>query len=119
MRSDPESTVRRYLDGLVSHDWAAVTGCLHPDVVRVGPFADTYSSRDPYVEFLAALMPTLVDYRLAVERLVTGGPVVMVQLSETMDIGGSEDVTREVLVFDTDPDGLITRIEIFIQRAAG
>jgi ketosteroid isomerase-like protein len=118
MSSQPESTVRRYLDRLVSHDWAGVTECLHPDVVRVGPFADTYSPRDHYVQFLASVMPSLVDYRLTVERLVVDGTVVMVQLSESMDINRAEDVTREVLVFDTDPDGRITRIEIFIQRAA-
>jgi hypothetical protein len=118
MSPNPESTVRRYLDRLVSHDWAAVTECLHPEVVRVGPFADTYSPRDPYVTFLASLLPNLVNYRLAIERLVADGSVVMVQLSETMEIDRSEDVTREVLVFDTDADGLITRIDIFIQRAA-
>ncbi len=117
MSSDPESTVRRYLDRLVRLDWAAVTECLHPEVVRVGPFADTYSPRDPYVQFLSSLLPTLVNYELAIERLVASGSVVIVQLSETMELGGSEDVTREVLVFDTDPAGLISRIDIFIQRA--
>lgn len=119
MSSKPESTVREYLDRLVSHDWAAVSECLHPDVVRIGPFADTYSPRDQYVKFLSSLLPTLVNYELAIERLVANGSAVTVQLSETMEIGGSEDVTREVLVFDTDSDGLITRIDIFIQRPPG
>jgi len=41
-----------------------------------------------------------------------------VQLTESMEFGGSRDVTHEVLVFETDPAGLITRIDIFIQRAA-
>ena len=118
MRPEPESTVRRYLDRLVCHDWAAVAACLHPDVVRIGPFADTYSSRDDYVRFLSSLLPTLVKYELAIERLVARDSVVMVQLSETMELGGSMDVTREVLVFDTDPAGLIIRIDIFIQRSA-
>jgi hypothetical protein len=115
--SEPETTVLRYLDHLVAHDWAALSECLHPDVVRVGPFGDTYRPRRPYVEFLSSLLPALVNYQLTVERLVTRQSVVVVQLSEKMDIGGSPDVTREVLVFDTDPAGLITRIDIFIQRA--
>ena len=116
MRPTPELTVRRYLDRLVHHDWPAVAECLDRDVVRVGPFADTYTPRDRYVAFLASVLPDLVDYELVVERTVVRGPVVMVQLSETMTIDGAPDVTREVLVFDTDRSGRITHIEIFIQR---
>jgi limonene-1,2-epoxide hydrolase len=116
MTLDPESTVRTYLDRLVDHDWAAVTECLHPEVVRIGPFVDTYTPRDRYVQFLSSFMPTLVNYHMDIERFVSRDSVVLVQLSEFMEIAGSEDVTHEVLVFDTDATGLITRIEIFIQR---
>jgi len=117
MRSTPEAAVRQYLDGLVRNDWAGVTDCLHPEVVRVGPFNDLYSPRDRYVDFLASLLPSLVGYGMEIQRVVADGSVVMVQLTETMEIGGSEDVTHEVLVFETDPDLLITRIDIFIQRS--
>jgi SnoaL-like domain len=116
MRSTPEDTVRKYLDGVVRHDWASVADCLHAEVVRVGPFNDMYSPRHRYVDFLTSLMPSLVDYGMDIHRVVTAGSVVMAQLTETMEIGGSEDVTHEVLVFETDPDLLITRIDIFIQR---
>jgi hypothetical protein len=114
--SDSETIVRRYLDRLVAHDWDALTECLHPDVVRVGPFGDTFGPRSPYVDYLSGLLPTLVDYNMTIERLVAHQSVVVVQLEEEMQLGGSPDVTREVLVFDTDPAGLITRIDIFIQR---
>lgn len=117
MTSRSEQAVLHYLDRMVAHDWAAVSACLHPEVVRVGPFGDVYHPRRPYVEFLSALMPTLEQYALSVERTVGRGLVVMVQLTETMEIGGSLDETHEVLVFDTDAAGLITRIDIFIQRA--
>lgn len=92
--------------------------CLHPDVVRVGPFGDVHTPRGPYVDFLSSLLPTLVGYELTIERSFTQRSVVAVQLTERMELAGSDDVTREVLVFDTDPAGLITRIDIFIQRAA-
>jgi hypothetical protein len=95
-----------------------MTACLHPDVVRVGPFGDEYTPRRPYVDYLSTLLPTLVDYDLTIERTVTDGPTVLVQLTEAMDFDGSTDVTHEVLVFETDPAGLITRIDIFIQRTA-
>jgi ketosteroid isomerase-like protein len=119
LTSEPETVVRRYLDHLVAHDWAALAECLHPDVVRVGPFGDTYSPRRPYVEFLSSLLPTLVNYDLTIERMVARQSVVVVQLREAMEVNGSRDVTREALVFDTDPAGLITRIDIFIQRPPG
>jgi hypothetical protein len=114
--SNAESTVLRYLDCMVAHDWQAMTGCLHPDVVRVGPFGDTYSPRGPYVEFLSSLLPTLINYDLVIIRTLARDSVVIVQLAETMELRGATDTTREVLVFDTDEEGLITRIEIFIQR---
>ncbi len=118
MRPSPEQAVLHYLDRLVAHDWEAVSACLHPEVVRIGPFGDVYRPRRPYLEFLSGLMPTLQRYTLSVERTVGRGPVVMVQLTETMEVGGTLDETHEVLVFDTDAAGLITRIDIFIQRAA-
>jgi SnoaL-like domain len=118
MSSPPERAVLHYLDRMVAGDWDAVSHSLHPEVVRVGPFGDVYRPRAPYVEYLSTLLPTLKHYSLSVERTVGRGPVVMVQLTETMEIGGSMDETHEVLVFDTDAGGLITRIDIFIQRAA-
>jgi hypothetical protein len=114
--SEPQAVVLRYLDHMTSHDWAALTECLHPDVVRVGPFGDTFHPRGPYVEFLSSLIPTLINYDLIIERVVTRQSVVVVQLRESMEINGSLDVTREVLVFDTDGASLISRIDIFIQR---
>jgi len=116
VRSTPEATVRVYLDRMVHHDWAGVAECLHPEVVRVGPFNDRYSPRDRYVKFLSSVLPALVNYEMTIQRLVADGSVVMVQLTEAMELEGTEDVTREVLVFDTDHDQLITRIDIFIQR---
>jgi SnoaL-like domain len=115
--SDPLSVVLRYLDRMVAHDWEAMAECLHPDVIRVGPFGDTYTPRRPYVEYLASLLPTLINYDLTIARTVTRDSVVMVQLAETMELHGSMDVTQEVLVFDADATGLITRIDIFIQRS--
>lgn len=113
---DPEEVVLRYLDRLRDHDWTAMADCLHPEVVRVGPFGDVYTPRDPYVEFLSTLLPSLVSYTMSVGRTVARDSVVMVQLTETMEFDGSPDVTHEVLAFDTDSAGLITRIEIYIQR---
>jgi SnoaL-like domain len=118
MSPRPEAQVLHYLDRMVAHDWTAVTECLHPEVVRVGPFGDTFTPRGPYVAFLSSLLPSLVGYALTVERTLADGSQVVVQLTESMEIGGTTDVTHEALVFDTDPNGQITRIDIYIQRDA-
>ena len=83
---EPEEVVLRYLDRLRAHDWTAMADCLHPEVVRVGPFGDAYSPRGPYVEFLSYLLPSLVNYTMTVVRTVAGHSVVMVQLTETMEL---------------------------------
>ncbi len=108
--------VERYLEALVAHDWEAMAACLADDVVRVGPFGDTYAPKGPYVAFLTDLMPKLPGYSMRVERLVVAGTSAVVELSETVEIEGTAVVTPEALVVDLDDDGLIIRIAIYIQR---
>ncbi|HLX88589.1 MAG TPA: nuclear transport factor 2 family protein [Acidimicrobiales bacterium] len=110
--------VERYLDAVVTHDWEALASCLTEDVVRVGPFGDTYSPRDPYVAFLTDLMPSLGGYSMRVDRVVYAGDVAMAQLAETVELDGTPVETPESLVFDLAPDGRIARIGIYIQRLA-
>lgn len=109
--------VERYLEAVVGHDWDTLTDCLAEDVVRVGPFLDTYTSRGPYVEFLASLMPGLPGYSMRVDRVLYQGSVALAQLSETVEVDGKPLETPEALVFELDGDGRIARIEIYIQRA--
>jgi len=116
MAGEGGSVVERYLDRLVAHDWAALATCLADDVVRVGPFGDTYTPRDAYVAFLSELMPSLPGYSMRVERVVTAGCVTVVELSETVEMAGTPVHTPEALVFDVDEDGRIAHIAIYIQR---
>jgi len=116
MSGDGPSVVERYLDHIVAHDWEAVSACLAEDVVRVGPFGDTYTPRDAYVGFLAGLMPSLPGYSMRIDRVVHAGRVSVVELTETVDFGGGPHETPEALVFDLDGDGRIAHIAIYIQR---
>ena len=111
-----DAVVRRYLDRLVAHDWEAMAACLAEDVVRVGPFGDTYTPRDPYVAFLAELMPALPGYSMRIDRVLSLGRTVLVELTEVVDIGGSPLETPEALVFDLDAGDRIAHIAIYIQR---
>jgi len=110
--------VERFLAAMVAHDWDAMGGCLTDDVVRVGPYLDTYRGRDDYVAFISALLPSLPGYSMDVARLITAGSVVTAQLAETVDDpSGAPLRTPEALVFDLADDGRIARIEVFIQTA--
>jgi ketosteroid isomerase-like protein len=110
------AVVERYLDRMVAHDWEAMAACLAEDVVRVGPFGDTYTPRQPYVAFLSELMPALPGYAMRVDRVVETGRTVVVELTETVEVGGSPLDTPEALVFDMDEAGRIAHIAIYIQR---
>jgi ketosteroid isomerase-like protein len=110
--------VERYLKAVVEHDWTDLAACLTDDVVRVGPFGDTYAQKRPYLEFLEQLMPSLEGYSMVVERIVEAGNVVVAELTETVELGGTVHVTPEALVFDLDAEGLISRVSIFIKRLA-
>jgi len=113
---DTSAVVVRYLDRMVAHDWEAMAACLAEDVVRVGPFGDTYTPRDPYVAFLSDLMPALPGYSMRIDRVQSIGRTVLVELTEIVEIGGSPIETPEALVFDLNDEGLIAHIAIYIQR---
>ncbi len=116
MGQDSGRVVERYLERLRAHDWDAMAACLAEDVVRVGPFGDTYTPKDAYVAFLSELMPSLPGYSMRLDRVVSSGRTVMVELTEIVEIAGSPLETPEALVFDLDDDDRIAHISIYIQR---
>ena len=97
---------------MVAHDWGAMSDCVADDLVRTGPFCDTYNGKDEYVSFISGLMPTLPDYAMKVDRVVYADGVAVAELTESVD--GTD--TPESLVFDFADDGRIARISIYIQR---
>jgi ketosteroid isomerase-like protein len=109
--------VHRYLETLTAHDWDAFAACLADDVVRVGPYGDTYATKPVYVSFLSSLMPTLRGYSMDVGRVTysADGRRAVAELSETVVVDGAPKLTPEALVFDIGADGLIERIRIYIQ----
>ena len=97
---------------MVAHDWEGMAACVTDDLVRTGPFCDTYSGKDTYVAFISGLMPTLPEYGMKLDRVVYADGVAMAELTESVD--GTD--TPESLVFDFADDGRIARISIYIQR---
>jgi ketosteroid isomerase-like protein len=110
--------VGRYLRAMIAHQWDAMAACLADDVVRTGPYGDTYASRPEYVAFLSDLMPKLPGYSMDVAQIVytADGRTAVAELSETVEVAGTPKLTPEALVFDLTTDGLIGRIRIYIQE---
>ncbi len=116
--SGAAGVVERYLDRMVARDFDAMAACLAEDVVRVGPFGDTYTPKGPYVAFLSGLMPTLPGYSMRVDRVaeLAAGRLVLVELTEVVEVGGAPLETPEALIFELDEAGLIAHISIYIQQ---
>jgi limonene-1,2-epoxide hydrolase len=108
--------VERYLAGLAAHDWTAVAATLARDVVRIGPYRDACRGRDEYAAFLADTIGALSGYQLDIDRVHAAGPVVTVELRETVDDGDARLETSEAVVFDT-ADGHITNVAVYLQRS--
>lgn len=108
----------RYLRAVARQDWQAVTNCLSPGVVRHGPFGDDFEGIAPYVSFLTRTMPLLVGYRMDIDRVLeVGDQSTIVELRETIEMEGGPLVTHECLVFQSDPDGLLAEISVYIRQA--
>ena len=100
------------------HQWEIARGCLAEEVVRVGPFGDTYRGRDHYLESLRGLMEGLKGYEMDLGRIVSSddGRTFTAELTETVEMDGRTVVTPECLVFDLDDSGLIFAIRTYIQK---
>jgi len=112
--------LERYFDALRAHDWGALAACLAADVHRTGPYLDEVRGRQPYVDFLSRVLPTLSNYELNVARIRPLAPrSAIVELSETVDVGGARKEFPEALLFDFDAQGLIARIDVYIKQPPG
>jgi hypothetical protein len=109
--------LERYLGALKAQDWKLLASAVADDLERTGPFLDVVRGRQAYVEFLSGIIPTLRNYELKIfrtRRLADGS--ALVELSETVDLDGVRTESPELLLFEFNPQGLISRIDIYIKR---
>ncbi len=112
--------VERYLEAITSHDWDALGDCVADGIVRVGPYSDRYEGKDAYVAFIADTMPRLEGYEMQIDRVTyAGDTLAFAELSETVEMNGEPHRTPEALVFELGSDGLIARVDVFIQTPEG
>jgi SnoaL-like domain len=116
--SSAAAAASRYLQAVARLDWDEVTACLAVGVLRRGPYGDDYKGTTAYVSFLQRTMPALPGYRMDIDR-VSGlsDHRAVAELRETIELEDGPLVTHECLVFDTDSDGLLEEIRIYIRQA--
>ena len=114
-----EGVVEAYLGAIVAHDWDLVGSLVSDDVVRLGPYGDTYRGREDYVSFLAGLMPRLEGYAMELGSVtyVDDGRRVFAELTERVTVKGVPTATAEVLVLDLDEAHRISRVAIHVRQA--
>ena len=113
---DAIAVATRFFDRMGAFDWDAMAECVAEDITRVGPFRDVKVGRDDYRDFLAQTIEALDGYVLAVQRIWSDGERAVAQLSETLNIDGRPRRTDEAIVLDIGSDGLIQRVEVYLQR---
>ncbi len=110
--------VEDFLERYNARDFDALASCFHPtDFHRVGPYGDTIDSSPEYVAFLRDVVPTLGPrYRLVPERVFYAGSTAVAEVIEEFEVDGELRTTPEVIVFELDGDGRITRMRLYVQR---
>jgi hypothetical protein len=112
-------TVDRFLARYDARDFDGLAECFSAtDFHRTGPYGDTIDSAATYVAFLRDVVPTLGDrYRLVPQRVFAGdGGTAVAELIEEYEVDGELRRTPEVILFDGDADGRITRMRLYVQR---
>lgn len=112
------NAVEGYLACLAAHDWDGLAATLADEgLTREGPFCDRVKGKQRYVDFLRGLVPSLKGYQLKVQRVShVSDRVSFVELSETFEIDGILTEYPECILFETDGDGLICLVSVFIKR---
>ncbi len=110
-------TLERYFEALRTQDWESLASCLAENVHRTGPYLDVVRGKQPYVDFLSGILPTLRNYRLKISRVrkVEGGSAI-VELVEALDANGVRTEYPEALLFDFDEEGLIRRVDVYMKQ---
>ena len=110
------TVVSNYLEAMASRDWELFAKSLSDEgLIRAGPFMDEVQGKAAYVDFLSNLMPTLVNYKLKVERVSSDNRLVFVELSETFDVDGVSTSYPEIILFEIDDVGKIRFVSVFMK----
>jgi hypothetical protein len=114
---DHVTRVSTFLDRMGSQDFDGMAAHVADDVTRVGPFRDVKQGRAAYRDFLAEVIPALPGYEMEVYRVWADDERATAELAETSLVDGRKRRTEEALTFEFAPDGLISRVGVYIQSS--
>jgi hypothetical protein len=108
--------IERFFAALSARDWATFAGVLAPNVERIGPFGDRVTGRDRYVDLLRGLVPS--DYGNDVHGIARApdGRSGFARVTEHLGYPDRALHLEEAYAFGMDEQGLISLVEIFLQR---
>jgi hypothetical protein len=111
------AVVDRYFAAMDRHDWVELRSCLSDSFRRVGPYEEhVWDDPDDYLVFLQTLLPTLKGQKVEITEVIEQGPMVHVNVTETIAVEGSPHVARVAVTFRMSPHDQIEDIEVFVRR---
>jgi predicted ester cyclase len=114
---DHVDRVTTFLDRMRTLDFDGMASCVSEDVERIGPFRDVKQGRSEYRDFLAETIRALPDYGMDIYRVWSDGERATAELAETAVVDGRLRRTEEALTFEFAPDGLISKVAVYIQSS--
>lgn len=118
---DYSALMKRLVDeakqpGFSTESWAPLAELIDtPNFVRVGNFKEVMNW-DDYVAFLTN-WATSSEWESEFKRVTEAGNVVFLELEERSRIGDFSNSVNSVSVYEFDPSGKITRIDVYLQMA--
>jgi hypothetical protein len=84
---------------------------------RVGPHEEhIWDDPDDYLAFLQDLLPTLKGQIVEITEVIEQVQLVHVNLTETIEVGGSPQAVRVAATFRLSPNDQIVHMEVFVRR---
>jgi ketosteroid isomerase-like protein len=114
---DHVAHVTTFLDRMRTMDFDAMAECVAEDMTRIGPFMDVKQGRAAYRDFLAETIPPLTGYAMEIYRVWSDGSLATAELAELATVDGKVRRTEEALTFEFAPDGLISKVAVYIQSS--
>jgi hypothetical protein len=114
---DHVAHVTTFLDRMRTFDFDGMAACVSEDVERIGPFRDVKRGRAEYRDFLAETIRGLPEYGMEIYRVWSDGSLATAELAEMAVVDGRLRRTEEALTFEFAPDGLISKVGVYIQSS--
>ena len=110
-----DDTIERFFTHLTARAWESLAQILSEDVVRIGPFGDAVSGRAQYLDLLRGTVPS--EYGNDVHRIMYAPDrrAAFARVSEHLHYAEQDLDLEEAYAFEIDPEGRLTRVEVYWQ----